>query len=301
MRKPIPGQKHHWFPKAMGKAWADNDGLVGRTNSRGHSKRRHPSAMGYAPDNHNILSDGGSPWDSTFEPDFDAADNAFPEVIRWLEEIRSDHPLSDRARAVVISDDRRAQLAECLASLIVRSPRLRYLSEKWTAEHQVNDFGFAKPLNLHETAGANLRRCQEPFARDIRTGGKPVFLIAGEGSYLFGDGFMTNFHPTPDRVLHPMAMTAFTPAVGVLWFSPRSYPLIPSAVSLRLTAEEVSRFNEVVQIYARDSLFHAGEAPVLHDAFKAGQHFIVHMNGASHRHPQVDDWMEEALAVWEPG
>jgi hypothetical protein len=255
--------------------------------------------MGYAPDNHNILSDGGSPWDSTFEPDFDVADNAFPAVLRWLEAIRSEHPPSERVRGVDISDDRRAQFAECLASLIVRSPRLRYLSEKWTAEYQVNDFGFPEPLNLHETAGANLRRCQVPFARDIRTRGKPAFLIASEGSFLFGDGFMTNFHPTPDRVLHAMAMTAFTPAVAVLWFSPRSYPTFPKGVSLRLTGGEVSRFNEIVQIYSRDSLFHAGEPPELHEAFKADQHFIVHMNGANHRNPFVDAWMEEALAVSE--
>ncbi len=257
--------------------------------------------MGYAPDNHNILSEGGSPWDSTFEPDFDAADNAFPRVLRWLEEIRSGHPDGDRVRGVGIPDDRRAQLAECLASLIVRSPRLRYLSEKWTAEYQVRDFGFPEPRNLHETAGANLRRCQVPFARDIRSGGKPVFLIAGEGDYLFGDGFMTNFHPAPDRVLQPMAMTAFTPNVAVLWFSPRSYPLFPAGVSLRLTGEEVTWFNEIVQIYSRDSLFHAGEPPVLHEAFKACQHFIVHMNGTNHRNPHVDDWMAEALALRELG
>jgi hypothetical protein len=128
MRKPIPGEKHHWFPKAMSKAWADTEGQVWRTNSRGHTKKRHRSAWGYRPDNHNILSEGGSPWDSTFEPDFDTADNSFPELIRWLEAIRTEHPEDDRSKGVSISDDRRAAFAECLASLIVRSPRLRYLS-----------------------------------------------------------------------------------------------------------------------------------------------------------------------------
>ncbi len=301
MRKPIPGQKHHWFPKAMSKAWVDSDGLVWRTNSRGHSKRWHPSAIGYGPNNHNILSDGGSPWDSTFEPDFDAADNAFPEVIRWLETMRGDHPPEVRVKGVAIADERRGQLAECLASLIVRSPRLRHLSEKWTAQYQVRDFGLPEPRNLHETAGANLRRCQEPFAREIRTGGKPAFLIATEGSFLFGDGFMTNFHPSPDRVLRPMAMAAFTPKIAVLWFSPGSYPLYPKGVSLRLTDEEVSSFNEIVQIYSKDNLFHVGDTPELHSAFPDCQHYIVHSNGANHRTPVVDDWMNEVLAVSEPG
>lgn len=226
----------------MSKAWADAEGQIWRTNSRGHSRRQHRSAFGYVPDNHNILFDGGSLWDSTYEPEFDAADNAFPEVVRWLESIAADHPINDRIKGVAIPDDRRSALAECLASLIVRSPRLRYLSERWTAEGQVRDFGFLEPRNLHQTAGANLRRCQEPFAREIRTAGKPVFLIADQGSFLFGDGFMTNFHPSPDRMLHPMAMVALTPKVALLWFNPGSYPLYPKGVSLRLRPCENTAF-----------------------------------------------------------
>ena len=86
MRMPLPGQRHHWFPKSLAKAaWIDSDGTVARTNSRGQTKLLHPSATGYGRDNHNILSEGGSPWDSTFEPDFDKADNAFPQVVAWLE------------------------------------------------------------------------------------------------------------------------------------------------------------------------------------------------------------------------
>jgi hypothetical protein len=154
--------------------------MVARTNSRGQTKRWHPSATGYARDTHNILSDGGSPWDSTFEPDFDKADNAFPEVVSWLEDIRAGHPDVSRTHGVRIETSERGPLAECLASLIVRSPRLRYLSEKHTAEFQVQHFGFREPHNVHQTAGANLRRLQDPFARDIRTGGKFGFLIAVE-------------------------------------------------------------------------------------------------------------------------
>ncbi len=301
MRRPIPGEKHHWFPKALSKAWADAEGQIWRTNSRGHSKGRHRSAFGYVPDNHNILSDGGSLWDTTYEPEFDAADNAFPGVIRWLEAIAADHPTNDRIKGVAIPDDRRLALAECLASLIVRSPRLRYLSEKWIGDSQVRDFGFLEPRNLHLTAGANLRRCQEPFAREINAAGKPVLLISERGSFLFGDGFMTNFHPTPNRMLRPMAMVAFTPKVALHWFNPGSYPLYPKGVSLRLTISEVSDFNDIVQIYSKDSLFHLAEPPVLHASFPDSQHYIVTSGGENHRTPIVDGWMSEALDIWEPG
>lgn len=301
MRNPIPGEKHHWFPKALAKAWLGPDGLVGRTNSRGRSKRWHPSAIGYTPDNHNVLFEGGSPWDSTYEPQFDVADNALPEMAGWLETLRRDHPDGVRTGGVAVSDKRRARLAECLASLIVRSPRLRSLAEKWIAESQVRDFGFREPHNLHITASGNLARCQEPFSRDIRTGGKIVFLLAGEESFLFGDGFMTNLHPGPDRVLQPMAMVAFTPNVAVLWFSPRSYPMFPAAVSIRLTKEEVSSFNDLVQIYSKDNLFHFGDRPNLHESFPSREHYIATSKGANHRTLVVDGWMAEALEVRWPG
>ena len=302
MQKPIAGQRHHWFPKSLiNAAWLGPDGKVSRTNSMGHTKRWHSSGTGYGRDNHNILSEGGSPWDSTFEPDFDKADNAFPAVVAWLEQVLKDHPESIRAKGIRILGIDRDNLAECVASLIVRSPRLRYLSEKHTAEYQVQWFGFQEPRNVHQTAGANLRRLQEPFARDLRTGGKFGFLIAGEGSFVFGDGLMSNINPSPDRMLHPMAMMAITPKVAILWFSPTSYPSRPEGVSLKLSGEEVARFNEIIQIYSRDSLFHIGDQPELHPAFLEGQHYIVHTNASNHRTPVVDGWMAEILKIWEPG
>lgn len=301
MRKPIPGEKHHWFPKGMAKAWRGPDGLIGRTNFRGDSKRWHPGAIGYAPDNHNVFFDGGSPWDSTYEPQFDAADNAFPKIVRWLEGIRREHDADQRAKGVTLTEGDRAPLAECLASLMVRSPRLRYLSEKWIADWQVRDFGFSESRNLHITASGSLAQCLAPFARDIRTGGKIAFLLAGKESFLFGDGFMTNVHPGPDRVLRPMAMVALTPKVAVLWFSPPSYPLFPAAVSLQLTSEEVMSFNDMVQIYSKDHLFHSGASPRLHESFPHRQHYIVTSNGSHHRSPVVDEWMAEVLAVRQPG
>lgn len=283
----------------MAKAWVDSEGLVSRTNSRGFTSRKHPSAIGYSPDHHNILSDGGSPWDLTFEPDFDGADNAFPRVIRWLDAVADSHPGGERINPVTISSEMRAPLAECLASLIVRSPRMRYLSEKHTAEFQLEVIGFDEPRNLHQTAGENLRRCQEPFAGNIRTGGKFAFLVAQEGYFAFGDGFMSNFQPSPDCRSNQMALTAFTPKVAVLWFSPTQYPSYPEGVTISVSKDEVSLFNDIVQIYSKDNLFHRGISPELHEAFRANQHYIVTCNGANHSTPLVEGWKLEALQVRE--
>lgn len=294
-QNPKHGEKHHWFPKALAKAWVGADGLVGRTNSRGHSKRFHPSGIGYVPDQHNVFFDGGSPWDSTYEPQFDIADNAFPRILRWLETVPKQHPPDQRVSGVDLPKGERALLSECLASLIVRSPRLRYLAEKWTAEVQVRDFGFEEPKNVRNTASGNLARCQEPFSRDIRTGGKFAFLLAGEEDFVFGDGIMTNVHPYPDRVLRPMAMVAFTPKIGVLWFSPKAYPPLPVGVSIQLSLDEVRSFNDVVQVYSKDNLFHLGNSPPLHESFPPCQHYIVTSGGADHRTPLVDGWMAETV------
>lgn len=301
MRKPVPGQKHHWFPEALSKAWTGEDGKVARTNVRGHTRRFHPGGVGYKPDSHNVLWDGGSPWDSTFEPDFDAADNAFPATIRWLQTVAAVHKVGARTWSVGIDAERRADLAQCLASLIVRSPRTRMMSEKSVRYYQVEVMGFAEPRNLHQTAGGNLQRLQKPFAGNIETGGKFAFLLASEGAFIFGDGFMHNFEPTPDRGLSPMAMVAFTPKIAVLWFCPSSYPSFPKGVSLMLKSDEVASFNDIVQIYAKDSLFHVGAAPKAHPAFEAGEHMIVHDEGAYHRAPIVEGWKREVLKVWEPG
>lgn len=301
MRKPVPGQKHHWFPEALSKVWAGEDGKIARTNVRGHTRRFHPGGLGYGRDNHNILWEGGSPWDATFEPAFDAADNAFPATVRWLEGVASAHEAGARTWSVSIDEAPRADLAECLASLIVRSPRTRMRSEKSIRQFQVEAMGFAEAQNVHQTAGGNLQHLQAPFASHIRTGGKFAFLLASEGSFLFGDGFLHNFNPTLDRPLSPVAMVAFTPKVAVLWFCPSSYPSFPKGVSLMLSPEEVAGFNDIVQIYAKDSLFHVGEAPRIHPAFESGEHMIVHDDGAHHRTPIVEGWKREVLDVWEYG
>ena len=300
MRKPIAGEKHHWFPKAMAKTWVDTDGKVSRMNHLGRSRRLHPSATGYVPDHHNILWEGGSPWDSTFEPRFDAADNTFGEFTGWLDQIRSDHPFGARSKAVPVSDEARAILAECLASLIVRSPRLRFLAEKWAAQRQVQWLGF-QPNNVNQTAGGTLQHLQGPFSRAIRSGGKLGFLIATEGSFLFGDGLMTNLQDSSDLPLSPMAMTAITPHVAVMWFSPSSCWAFPKAVSVGLSGDEVTSFNEIVQGHSRSTVFYIGEAPVLTESFKSGEHQCPYVGDAANRASVVDGWQAEILEVFEPG
>ena len=108
---------------------------------------------------------------------------------------------------------------------------------------------------------------------------------------------MSNINPTPDQGLNPMVVTAFTPRVAVLWFSPMQYPSYPEGVTISVSKNEVETFNDIVQIYAKDNLFHLGSPPKLHEAFLNKQHYIVTSEGANHRAPLVEGWKYEALQV----
>lgn len=299
MREPIPGEDHHWFPKGLSKGWAGKDGKVTRTNHRGQVRRRFPKGLGYSPDGHNVLFEGGSPWDMTFEPVFDTADNAFPQLVSWLHDQADNH--QGRVQGLSLGHPYRSLLAECLASLIVRSPRTRSQSERWTAQRQVEWIGFSKPHNVEVTAKGSLARLHVPFARAILTRGKIGILIAPKPSFLFGDGFLHNFHDSPDLPLSPTAMVALSPRVAILWFCPFQQPVRPEAVSLALTEQEIVKFNEVVQIYSRNEIFHVAERVELHESFRANDFHIAIQDGREHSAPILDQWMAEVLSVRWPG
>ncbi len=298
MKRPIQGEKHHWFPKCVSRGWAGPDGKVNRTNSRGDTRRFHPKGVGYRPDGHNILFGKLSPWESTFEPAFDRADNAFPSLIRWLSaEIK---PETKRLAGLMLRD-RRAEVGECLASLVIRSPRMRAQTERYVAQRQTQWMGFEKPQRVEQTAVISISNLQRDFAREMSSRGKIAILVAPEPSFIFGDGMMHNLHDTWPLPLRAMAMVAFSPSIAVLWFCPDHQPLFPEAVMIRLDAQEVAWFNDLVQIYSRDNLFHVQDKIAIHPSFTANEHHVAMTDGAKNRTPATDLWMEEALSIQWPG
>ncbi len=283
----------------MKAAWIGPDGRVERTNSWGDTKRFFPGGTAYRPDGFNVLSEGGSPWDMTYEPAFDLADRSFPGLIAWLSDQVSAH--RGRTQGLSIGEPYRSQLAECLASLVVRSPRMREQTERYIAHRQVHWAGFAEPRNVEFTAGGALSQLQKPFATAMRTGGKIGILIAPTPSFLFGDGFMHNFHDNSHIPLRAMAMVALTPTIAVLWFCPGSYPIYPEAVTLALSVSEVASFNDLVQIYSRDAIYHVEKPAELHESFRAREFHIAAQGDRRHSASAVDGWMAEVLSMRWPG
>jgi hypothetical protein len=80
-------------------------------------------------------------WDTSFEADFQRADDNFPTVIRWLEGLdRTKHSfqtkLRDRFKPVNGADAELAMLAEGIVSLAVRSPMNREAAVSVVERHR---------------------------------------------------------------------------------------------------------------------------------------------------------------------
>lgn len=252
----------------------------------GEIRRLKPKNIGVIGNGHHIkLSDDptvDSPWDQSFEPEFDRADSAFPGLIAWLETLERCDPPFERARAERIvrqpvSDQQFATLIECLVSLAVRSPRCRSRAVS-LAEH------FRGPLPEHERnslIGLNIRNAQRDAVKEISGRGKAMVLYSPEREFIYGDGFYNNM-PIPVQHWHgPKLLVPLTPAIAVLFARPMQYMTEPRLVTLVLAQAETEKLNHAIQIYARQFLFFRTEQPTLDNAFAQGKHLIF----ADHRNP----------------
>jgi hypothetical protein len=83
----LKSEKHHWWPKCVSQFWAAADGKTGWAKPDGSIIRVPPAKLAMIGNGHHVKLDpngGSTPWDSSFEADFDKADNAFPRVISWI-------------------------------------------------------------------------------------------------------------------------------------------------------------------------------------------------------------------------
>ncbi|MGJ3232308.1 MAG: hypothetical protein ACFE0P_10965 [Oceanicaulis sp.] len=125
-------ERHHWWPKAASKFWADNEGMTTRIEPDGKQLRLKPEKHGFIKNGHFVRHDPGahSVWDSKFEKAFEAADSNFPGVINHLKQydfgnLTNGASIKDRLRPQPSTKEFLETLAECLISLAVRSPRTR--------------------------------------------------------------------------------------------------------------------------------------------------------------------------------
>lgn len=217
---------HHWWPRSLSKFWADATGHVHRLSSNGDLDRSFPQQFGAIRNNNNIRSgDAPSLWDHSFENTYSKADNAFPDVVRWLQSLKS--PISavnikkrERISPIIIEEKQRDILAECIASLVSRSPSFRNRIAI-TAEYYRARFGLPDPTPPKSLIGVNARHTQKIFSDTIRGSGKFAVLLSGEGEFVFGDGFLHNFS-SANRPLNPRCLVPITPQIAIFYASPSS-------------------------------------------------------------------------------
>ena len=267
---------HHWWPRCLSARWAAEDGSVGWIKPDGTCIRVQPQALGVIGNAHHIKlgrpPGAPTPWDSSFESEFDTADSNFPSLISWLESLVhervQDGDLRDRFLAVPASDDQLRILTECVISLAVRSPMNREASVS-VAE------GLRGPiLNPERNAliGLNMRQSQRVVTDAIGANGKFAILFSKGREFIFGDGFFHNVRAVVNPPLSPKVLAPITPSISVVVSRPTRYSVEPRLSTLVLSDEEVDRCNHAVQVYARQALYFRADRPELDEAFTCGEH-----------------------------
>lgn len=269
---------HHWWPRCISRNWAAEDGTTGWIRPDGTTRRVPPDKLGTIGNGHHIKlgrSPGEeTPWDSSFETEFDIADTNFPSVIAWLESLdRKFMPALDlrqRFLAQFATDDQLRMLTESVVSLAVRSPRNREASVALAEEMR----GVLPSPERNALIGLNMRNSQSIIANSIGASGKYAVLFSNGPEFIFGDGFFHNFVAVSSPPHTPKILAPITPTMSVIVSRPGSFMVEPRISTLVLSDAEVEKCNYAVQVYSRGSLFFRSQKPILVDAFIRNEHLV---------------------------
>ncbi|WP_454722085.1 MULTISPECIES: hypothetical protein [Cupriavidus] len=238
------------------------------------------------------VSGQSTPFDESFEDEFDIADNNFPAVIEWLEGLEKRKITGDDLRSRFVpqeaSDSQLRLLTECVVSLAVRGPMNREASVS-LAEH------FRGPISSPERnalIGLNMRKSQRLIADSIGSRGKFAVLFSLEREFIYGDGFFHNVKAVVNPPYAPKILAPITPTVSVIVSRPTMFSVEPRLVTLVLKGDEVERCNHAVQVYSRDALFYRKDRPILDQAFQSA----THLEYSSLANP-IDSLMNALLAI----
>lgn len=267
------GERHHWWPLGVSNFWTEADGKINWITPAGEINRAHPKTIARISDGHNIRYDAPSPWDQTFEQDFDNADGHFPEIIEWICELTQAHEtaqeVSDGFKAHTVEDEQLALLTECLISLAVRSPKFRSHSVALAEDLR----GPLDPKERKRLAAANQLHAHNAIVKRIGIRAKYVVLFSQSREFVFGDGFPTSISRwSMDGRSGEHLLVPLTPAIAVLFAQPGHYTRDPRLMTKLVTATDVETINECVMVHAKDYVFFRSEKPPLFEHYSIGQH-----------------------------
>jgi hypothetical protein len=256
--------------------WADEDGTTGWIKPDGSVIRLPPNKLGMIGKGHHIklgrIPGEATDWDSSFEKEFDTADNSFPFVITWLESLdrslKMEFGVRSRFLLQPANDDQLHALTESVVSLAVRSPMNREASVA-LAE---NLRGQIDPQERKALIGFNMRHSQQLIVNSIGANAKFAVLFSSGKEFIFGDGFFHNVKAVVNPPHNPKILAPITPTISVIVTRPMSFMVEPRLSTIILSDDEVDQCNHAVQVYSRGALFYRSQKPTLDEAFTCGKH-----------------------------
>lgn len=285
---PLKSARHHWWPECVSKHWAGTDGKVGWLKPDGSSLRLPPRHLGVIGNGHFVKlgSDGQqTPFDESFESEFDKADTLFPSFIEWLGHLQrvagKEGTAHGRFVPMTATDKEIDRLVQCLVSLAVRSPMNREASVSLADQLRG---GQLPPRERAAIMGLNMRRQQQSIVEDVGLRAKFVVFFSPKRDFLFGDGFYHNVQYARPPLRNPTVLAPITPNISVLLTRPQQYMANPRLTTLTLTEEEAEQLNLAVQIYSKNAIYFRQDAPCIDDSFLTGEHrqFADAYNPVSH-------------------
>ena len=276
--KKIKRAGHHYWPENLSLHWADSEGQTTRLSWDGEETRSPPKNFGVLGDGHRVKVDG--PWDGTIEPIFQDADSYLPGVVRHLSLLEAKTtsdtaPLNKRLLAQPLPSDIRAQLGECLASLLARSPAFRN-QMKVTADYYRDGLPYRDKTDEKNLIVLNINQHYRKMVNSLKSGGKIVVFFSDTAEFIFGEGFLHNIDGmfgSGGKCLVPL-----TPSMSIGFFAPSSYWTDPNNATIRLSQAEVGVCNEISQIYTKDFIYYRSQRPKVIPAFQRREylHFQYH-------------------------
>lgn len=272
----LKSERHHWWPECVSSYWADEGGCVHWLLPSGKVRYAPPKNFGVIGNGHHIKlasrPEVDSPWDMSYESEFQNADNGFPRLIAWLESLvrepQETTGSSSRFRPVMASDDDISRLVTCIVSLIIRSPMNREAAVK-LAEH------LRGPLPERERnalIGMNMHRDQKIIVESIGARGKFVVVFSPEREFIYGDGLFHNVQSPVQTLTSPKMLVPITPNLSVLFAQPMSYLSNPRLCTIEINADETVALNQAVQVYSKNAIFYRTEQPDILDEYRSGNH-----------------------------
>ncbi|WP_338273711.1 hypothetical protein [Roseicyclus marinus] len=273
----------HWWPKGLQRLWVDQDGYVSLINPYGEVKSAKPpqkgsSKTGFAHKRGgHKLQFGVSPWNHTFEPDFEKIDNAGPPILKHIAKQLEggDEVLFGPSEVERTTNT----LIKLCFSLMVRSPAFRYLYSR-------SGESFGLGYN-EETGKANIQQFWS-FASQIDlkkcNSGNLLLLHAENSEFCFGDGLCDTIFSRPVS-WRPQGMHWVADLIGDAFI-----PLLPNVCAylyfLRggfgskiqlfpVTSNIVKEVNTLTQIYSKEQLFFRAVCPTLTPEYRRREHLMV--------------------------